>query len=146
VKLTTHLHLFPRSRTRGTIPPFSQYAFMAWCLVKAQGLYLFLTLPCIVNELLNAVSLHLRTMRLAYFNSADLSRYLPWISSAPVSLSLFSWQLFLLHSLVYSSPLSPTCFDPSLLKKQCTCTCPVGSPAQALNVHRHFIALQLFNA
>jgi hypothetical protein len=26
----------------GAIPPLSQYAFMAWCLVKAQGqLYLF---------------------------------------------------------------------------------------------------------
>jgi hypothetical protein len=26
----------------GAIPPFPQYAFMAWCLVKAQGqLYLF---------------------------------------------------------------------------------------------------------
>jgi hypothetical protein len=42
VKLTTHLHLVPRSRMRGAIPPFPQYAFMAWCSVKAQGkLYLF---------------------------------------------------------------------------------------------------------
>jgi hypothetical protein len=34
VKLTTHLHLVPRSRMRGSIPPLSQYVFMAWCLVK----------------------------------------------------------------------------------------------------------------
>jgi hypothetical protein len=37
VKLPTHLHLVPRSRVRGDIPPFPQYAFMAWCSVKAQG-------------------------------------------------------------------------------------------------------------
>jgi hypothetical protein len=33
----------------GAIPPLPQYAFMAWCLVKAQGqlyLYLFLTFSC----------------------------------------------------------------------------------------------------
>jgi hypothetical protein len=36
VKLTTHLHLVPRSRTRGAIPPLLQYAFMTWCSVKAQ--------------------------------------------------------------------------------------------------------------
>jgi hypothetical protein len=39
VKLTTHLNLVPRSRTNGAIPPLPHYAFMAWCLVKAQGLY-----------------------------------------------------------------------------------------------------------
>jgi len=35
--LTTHLHLVPRSRMRGAIPPLLHYAFMAWFLVKAQG-------------------------------------------------------------------------------------------------------------
>jgi hypothetical protein len=36
---------------RGAIAPLAHYAFMAWCLVKAQGqlyftlLYLYLTLP-----------------------------------------------------------------------------------------------------
>jgi len=41
VTLTTHLHLTPRSGMRGAIHPFPQYAFMAWCTVKAQGqLYL----------------------------------------------------------------------------------------------------------
>jgi hypothetical protein len=34
VKLTTHLHLVPRSRMIGAIPPLPQYAFMAWCSVK----------------------------------------------------------------------------------------------------------------
>jgi hypothetical protein len=38
MKLTTHLHLAPKSRMRGAIPPVIQYAFMAWCSVKkAQG-------------------------------------------------------------------------------------------------------------
>jgi len=34
VKLTAHLHLVSRSRTRGTIPPIPQYVFMVGCLVK----------------------------------------------------------------------------------------------------------------
>jgi hypothetical protein len=35
VKLTTHLHLVPRSRMRGAIYSSThQYIFMAWCLVK----------------------------------------------------------------------------------------------------------------
>jgi len=37
VKLTTHLHLVPKLRIRGAIPPLPQYD-MAWCSVKAQGL------------------------------------------------------------------------------------------------------------
>jgi hypothetical protein len=42
VKLTTHLHLVPRSRMRGVTHPIPQYALMAWCSVKAQGqLYLY---------------------------------------------------------------------------------------------------------
>jgi hypothetical protein len=34
VKLTTHLHLVPRSRMRGAIHPVPQYTFMAWYSVK----------------------------------------------------------------------------------------------------------------
>jgi hypothetical protein len=34
VKLTTHVHVVPRSRMRGAIPSLPQYAFIAWCLVK----------------------------------------------------------------------------------------------------------------
>jgi hypothetical protein len=33
VKLTTHLHLVPRLRMRGAVPPLSQYVLMVWCLV-----------------------------------------------------------------------------------------------------------------
>jgi hypothetical protein len=34
LKLTTHLHLVPKSRMHGAIPPLPQYAFTAWCSVK----------------------------------------------------------------------------------------------------------------
>jgi len=35
----------PRSRMSGAIPPLAQYAFMAWCSVKAEEqLYLYLYL------------------------------------------------------------------------------------------------------
>jgi hypothetical protein len=34
MKLTAHLHLVPRSRKRGAVPPLAQYVFMAWCLIK----------------------------------------------------------------------------------------------------------------
>jgi hypothetical protein len=37
VKLKTHFPLMPRTKVRGAIYPFPQYAFMAWCSVKAQG-------------------------------------------------------------------------------------------------------------
>jgi len=40
--LFSYISLLPRSRMRGAVPPLPQYAFNAWCLVKAQGqLYLF---------------------------------------------------------------------------------------------------------
>jgi hypothetical protein len=34
VKLTTHLHLVPRSRMHGAIPSFPQYTFISWCSYK----------------------------------------------------------------------------------------------------------------
>jgi hypothetical protein len=34
VKLTTHLHIVPRSRLRGAIPLPPEYAFTAWCSIK----------------------------------------------------------------------------------------------------------------
>jgi hypothetical protein len=43
VKLTTHLHLVPRSRMRGGIPPLPRYVFMAWCLVKHRENFTFFT-------------------------------------------------------------------------------------------------------
>jgi hypothetical protein len=50
MNLTTHLHLVLRSRTRATIPPLPQYAFLAWCSVKVQEQvyilpYLYLHFP-----------------------------------------------------------------------------------------------------
>jgi hypothetical protein len=39
VKLTTHLHLVPRSIMLGAIPSLPQYVFMAWCLVKLSEMF-----------------------------------------------------------------------------------------------------------
>jgi hypothetical protein len=48
-KLTTHLHLVPRSRMRGAIPPAPHYVFMAWFSVffkkKAQWQLYFTFIP-----------------------------------------------------------------------------------------------------
>jgi hypothetical protein len=41
VKLTTHLHLVPRSSIHGTTPPLPQYVFMAWRLVKHRDNFTF---------------------------------------------------------------------------------------------------------
>jgi hypothetical protein len=49
VKLTTHLHLVPRSRLHGAIPPLPQYVFIAWCLVKHRDNFTFTFLPFTTN-------------------------------------------------------------------------------------------------
>jgi len=41
MKLTTHLHLVPRSRMHGAIPTFPQYPLMAWSLVKHRDNFTF---------------------------------------------------------------------------------------------------------
>jgi hypothetical protein len=51
VKLTTHINLVPRSRMRGAIPPFPQYVFMAWCLVKHRDNFTFCLLPSAVRNM-----------------------------------------------------------------------------------------------
>jgi hypothetical protein len=42
VKLTTHLHLVPRSRMRGAIRPLPHTSFMAWHLVKHREKFAFI--------------------------------------------------------------------------------------------------------
>jgi hypothetical protein len=44
VKLTTHLHLVPSSKNTWSYISIPQYAFMAWCLVKIEGLKLTIML------------------------------------------------------------------------------------------------------
>jgi hypothetical protein len=41
VMLTTHLHLVPRSRMGGAIPPLLQCTYMVWCLVKYRDDFTF---------------------------------------------------------------------------------------------------------
>jgi hypothetical protein len=43
MKLTTYLHLMPRSRMHGAITPLPQYVFMALCLVKHRDFNIYLT-------------------------------------------------------------------------------------------------------
>jgi hypothetical protein len=58
VKLTTHLHLVPRSKNEWSYTSIPQYAFMAWCSVEAQGqLYLYLN-PHNADKLHTAISSH----------------------------------------------------------------------------------------
>jgi hypothetical protein len=42
VKLTTHLHLVPRSKNEWSYTSTPQYAFMAWCLVKHTDNFTFI--------------------------------------------------------------------------------------------------------
>jgi hypothetical protein len=39
--MTTQLHLAPRLRMRGTIPPLPQHVFVAWCIVKHRDNFTF---------------------------------------------------------------------------------------------------------
>jgi hypothetical protein len=55
VKLTTHLHLVPRSKNAWSYTSTPQYAFMAWCLVKHRDNFTFtftFTLPPLVSDTL----------------------------------------------------------------------------------------------
>jgi hypothetical protein len=41
VKLNTHLHLKPRLKCVGAIPPLQRYIFMAWCFLKDRDIFTF---------------------------------------------------------------------------------------------------------
>jgi hypothetical protein len=45
----THLHLVPRSRMRGAIPPHPQYVFMTLCLVKYRENFSFTFYQCVLH-------------------------------------------------------------------------------------------------
>jgi hypothetical protein len=49
-ELTTHLHLVPKSRMPGAIHPLTQYAFMAWCLVKNRDKFTFYLIPLVIED------------------------------------------------------------------------------------------------
>jgi hypothetical protein len=49
MKLITQLPLVLGSKMHGAIPPLSQYAFMAWCSVKAQGQFYLYILPLLTS-------------------------------------------------------------------------------------------------
>jgi hypothetical protein len=70
VKLTTHPYLMPRSRMHGALPPLPQYAFMPWCLFKAQGqVYLYLRnaalrglLQLLANSCLSSLNININIL------------------------------------------------------------------------------------
>jgi len=53
-KPTTQLHLVPRSRVHGVILLLPQYAFMAWCSIKAHGQLFTFNLSLLYYGLLEA--------------------------------------------------------------------------------------------
>jgi hypothetical protein len=77
VKLTTYLHLVPRSRMRGAIPPLPQYVFMAWCLVKRRDNSALCVMYQIRSSPLNLITLtvHIKdeTSRSALLHSFQYS-------------------------------------------------------------------------
>jgi hypothetical protein len=109
VKLTTHPRLLPRSKNEWRYTSTPQYAFMAWCLVKAQGqLYLYL-LPFHLISLryqfishstfLFNSSLHFPLIR---FSSKNFFLYILFLFKTD---SLF----FLLIPFIYSHFVIPNC-------------------------------------
>jgi hypothetical protein len=57
VELTIHLHLVPRLRMPGAIPPLPQYIFMAWCLVKQRDNFIFSFLLTLLNRGLSIINI-----------------------------------------------------------------------------------------
>jgi hypothetical protein len=48
----------------GAIPPLLQYAFMAWCSVKAQGqLYLYITIGCGISDKMQNIQINAVTTK-----------------------------------------------------------------------------------
>jgi hypothetical protein len=100
MKLTTHLHLAPRSRICGAIPPLPQYAFIAWCSVKAQGrLYLYLSPPNYLGKFVIHVSpllpIHyIKPNSNFYHISHPAQRFVLWVQiplRIRIFISIFWW-------------------------------------------------------
>jgi hypothetical protein len=53
VDLTISFHLILRLRIRESIPPFRQYVFTAWCLIKDRNIFNFLpsTLAAVLSQM-----------------------------------------------------------------------------------------------
>jgi hypothetical protein len=79
VKLTTHLHLVPRSKNAWSCTSTSQYVFMAWFLVKNRDKFTFKVQhrvrngPPLVPDMRHASSPHLPTLLLKINSNIILS-------------------------------------------------------------------------
>jgi hypothetical protein len=131
VKLTTHLHLVPRSRMRGAILPLPQYVFMALCLVKHRDkstfnlpylglpsglipsgfptkiLYVFLISHAFTFQVTSGKFM-LRTYTALLGGTSILSRFLPFLLTFSFRLSFFlpsllQWSTELFRTCEYST-------------------------------------------
>jgi hypothetical protein len=102
VRLTTHLHLVPRSRMRGAIPPIPRYVFMVWCSVKKKeqgqiflNFYFFLQLLVPVTR--NCSKLNYTTfIRCALQRQKAMATY-NLVSIKKIAFVLFTFALFITH-------------------------------------------------
>jgi hypothetical protein len=99
-KLTTHIHLVPRSRMRRAIPPLPHYTFMVWWSLKAQGLYLFLPVSFLCSEGLMQIS----TGSVYEWKSVLCSILFPFLSILSYLLCLSYCFLFPLYSISFCFP------------------------------------------
>jgi len=62
VKLTTHLHLVPRSRNERIYTSTPQYAFVAWCLVKHRDnfTFTFTFINNVLRKIIQSYGIHIR--------------------------------------------------------------------------------------
>jgi hypothetical protein len=124
MKLTTHLHLVPRSRMRGAIPPLPQHAFMAWCsFKKAQGqLYIHTYIHTYTHTHTHThINIHTYTLTYTYihyhthtYTHARTSLYVCVLHSEDVSsLQLQCLFISMLSSHLVQRSLGRDLFEPS---------------------------------
>jgi hypothetical protein len=90
VKLTTHLHLVPRSKNEWrAIPPLPQYAFMVWCSVEAQGQLYFYLLPFSARLSFYSFLYFSQSLFISFSTFLSLSHILSAFLSHCMFLSLF---------------------------------------------------------
>jgi len=77
VKLTTHLHLGPRSKNEWSYTFNPQYAFMVWCLVKRRDNFTFTLICFFMNSLLTCYYRYQVSSIIKYFNFATFIEGFP---------------------------------------------------------------------
>jgi hypothetical protein len=68
VNLTTHLHLAPRLKNEWSYTSIPQYAFMAWCSVKAQWQFHLYLYPLVIKRTRECVRANVVCARARTYN------------------------------------------------------------------------------